>query len=441
MAHIAVRESTGRAEEEREHLDEAERLAASGMLADADAVYGLYLDGPYALAARLGKGVVALMSGDGPSALGHFKHALAHAPDDARAHMGLGLARGMLGYARGARLSFGDCLERDPDNVGALAELVRVAFALKDHASAEGHVAAYVARHPDSADFRFTLAGLQLLSGRARAAERTLDELAARHPSYPDTGDVRARIEHVRRQSGEDDAAPRARGRFVVAVIPARGGSKGISRKNLRPLAGIPLIAHTINAAREARLVDVVAVTTDDAEIARAAREAGAEVVDRPAELATDEAPTEPALLHAVEVIERRHESTCDAVLLLQCTSPLRGAAAIDAAVTDLFESRCDSVVAVRADLGAHFTGSVRDGQFIPPYDPQRRRRRQELPALYRETGALYAATRTLLMGTGCRMGGQMRPLILSEEDATDIDTPSDFAMVERILELRRRQG
>ena len=278
--------------------------------------------------------------------------------------------------------------------------------------------------------------GVQILGGRLRAAERTLDELSVRAPDYPDVAGVRARIAAARGAEPEDAVV---RGRFVVAVIPARGGSKGIPRKNLRDLDGRPLIAHTIEAARAAHLVDVVAVSTEDEEIACVARLYGAEVVMRPAELATDEAPTEPALLHAVEAIERRHEATADCAVLLQATSPLRPASAIDAAVHELYSAGCDSVVAVRSDHGAHFTGVVREGRFVPPYDPRTRRRRQELEPLYRETGALYAVTRALLFADRCRMGGHMRPLVLDDDEATDIDSLADFTLVERIIENRRR--
>jgi CMP-N,N'-diacetyllegionaminic acid synthase len=225
---------------------------------------------------------------------------------------------------------------------------------------------------------------------------------------------------------------------FVFAVIPARGGSKGIPRKNLRLLAGRPLLVHTIEAALEARRVDVVAVSTEDPEIARVARRAGAEVVERPLELATDEAPTEPALLHAVLEIEARRRRPADAVLLLQATSPLRPSRAIDDAIELLFGAGCDSVVAVREDRGAHFTGRIEAGRFVPPYDPRSRRRRQELPPLYRETGALYAVRREILFSLGCRMGGDMRALVLPEEEALDIDSLADLKLAELYLERRR---
>lgn len=420
------------------HLEHGDRLMEEGRPLEAADAYACALRaGEPPERARIGRGVAALVGGDPSAALQLFKEAAAHSPQSARAHFGLGLARLELGYARGARHAFAQCLNYEPDHVNAISQLVRAAFATHDYVCAEGYLCEYVARNPEAHDMRFTLSGLQLLGGRARAAERTLDELLVREPSYPDTAPIRERM--IAHRASDGDAEPCLRSRFVVAVIPARGGSKGIPRKNLRELAGKPLIAHTIDAARHSKLCDVVVVSTEDAEIARVARDFGAEVVMRPAELATDEAPTEPTLLHAVAAIEDRHEATADVVVLLQATSPLRPASAIDAAVRRLCVDGCDSVVAVRSDHGAHFTGVVREGRFVPPYDPQARRRRQDMEPLYRETGALYAVTRNLLFASKCRMGGDMRPLVLSEEEAMDIDTASDFALVERFIERRSR--
>ena len=115
-----------------------------------------------------------------------------------------------------------------------------------------------------------------------------------------------------------------------VAVIPARGGSKGVPRKNVRPLGGSPLVARTIAAARAARLVDAVYVSTDDAEVAAASRAAGAEVIDRPAEISGDDASSESALLHALEMIEAEGDPV-GALVFLQCTSPFTTPEEIDA--------------------------------------------------------------------------------------------------------------
>ncbi|WP_169793036.1 cytidylyltransferase domain-containing protein, partial [Streptomyces albus] len=108
----------------------------------------------------------------------------------------------------------------------------------------------------------------------------------------------------------------------VLAVIPARGGSKGVAAKNLAPVAGVPLVARAARECLAARNVTDVVVTTDDPAIAEAARSAGAEVVERPADLAGDLASSEAAVLHAMDVYEKRHGLPLHTVLLVQCTSP-----------------------------------------------------------------------------------------------------------------------
>ena len=130
----------------------------------------------------------------------------------------------------------------------------------------------------------------------------------------------------------------------VLAVIPARGGSKGLPRKNILPLAGKPLIAHTIEAARGSARVKKVMVSTDDPEIARVSASFGAQVIRRPGELATNTASSVDVLLHLLGTLEEPEPET---LLLLQATSPLRNSADIDAAL-DLFDrGACDAVVSV----------------------------------------------------------------------------------------------
>ncbi len=225
----------------------------------------------------------------------------------------------------------------------------------------------------------------------------------------------------------------------TLAVIPARGGSTRIPRKNLAPLAGQPLLAHTIRAALDAARIERAVVSTDDEEIAEVARRHGAGVVRRPAELATAEAPTEPALQHAVREVERRLGYPVENVVLLQPTSPLRGAARIDEAVALLEQSGCDSVASVTADRGYYFTGELdADGRLALGYDPRRRLRTQEIPPRYRENGALYAMTRAQIMERGCRLGADVRALVLSEEEGVDIDHAIDLLLCEAILASRR---
>lgn len=125
---------------------------------------------------------------------------------------------------------------------------------------------------------------------------------------------------------------------MILGVIPARGGSKGIPGKNIRPLLGKPLIVWSIEAARESRLIDRFVLSTEDAEIASAAREVRAEVLDRPEELATDTATTVSVLQHALERID------ADTVVLLQPTSPIRVDNIIDRAIKRFLDSGCDTL-------------------------------------------------------------------------------------------------
>jgi len=208
----------------------------------------------------------------------------------------------------------------------------------------------------------------------------------------------------------------------VVAVIPARGGSQRIPGKNLAPLAGRPLLSYTIEAARRAHLVSEVYVSTDSDAIAEVARQQGVAVVDRPAELATAEAPTEPALFHAVSTIERGGRGPVDVIVLLQPTSPLRSHRRVDEAIDLLLTTGCDSVVGVVADIGYYFLGDIdAQGQLKVGYDPHQRLRTQRIPPRYRENGAVYVMTR-------------------QQHESIDIDDWLDLRLCETILEHNSAQ-
>jgi CMP-N,N'-diacetyllegionaminic acid synthase len=170
----------------------------------------------------------------------------------------------------------------------------------------------------------------------------------------------------------------------TLAVIPARGGSKGVPLKNLFPLAGTPLIVHTIREARRSRHINRLVVSTDSSAIADVSRRAGAEVVMRPAELATDEAATELALIHALDWLHDADGFAPDLVLTLEPTSPLRTARLIDVCVeTLLADNTADSVVTVTETRDC--LGTVHDGRFAH-LDPTQPRRRQDRQPLYKET-------------------------------------------------------
>ncbi|MCA9669750.1 MAG: acylneuraminate cytidylyltransferase family protein [Myxococcales bacterium] len=228
-----------------------------------------------------------------------------------------------------------------------------------------------------------------------------------------------------------------------LAVIPARGGSRRLPRKNLALLGGKPLLAHSIEAARAARRLWRVAVSTDDALIADVARAYGAEVIMRPAELASDSAPTEPTLRHALEHVEQQLGEQISGVVTLQPTSPLRGANRIDQAITLLESAGADSVCAVVHNVDYYFLGDIdADGRLQVGYDPQRRLRTQDITPRYKDNGAIYVSRRALIVGDPCcRMGGDVRALVMEPWESIDIDEMVDLLEAAAVLELRNRSA
>ena len=213
----------------------------------------------------------------------------------------------------------------------------------------------------------------------------------------------------------------------TVAIIPARGGSKSVPRKNVLPVAGKPLIAHTIIAALEAEAVDRVFVSTDDAEIASAAREYGAEVIDRPVELATDEASSESALLHALQVIEAQAGERPELTVFLQCTSPFTTGAHIDACVSQLNTKAADSIFSA-----VPFHGFVwREGAMGMDganHDKRIRERRQDRAPEFLENGAIYVMRTAGFIEHEHRFFGSTAVFEMEPDTGWEIDTETDLA-------------
>jgi len=232
----------------------------------------------------------------------------------------------------------------------------------------------------------------------------------------------------------------RAEGGGTVAIVPARGGSKGVPRKNLRMLRGRPLIHYSIKAGLEARTIDSVIVSTEDAEIARAAMRSGAEVVDRPPELATDASPTIEAVLHAIGVLEARGRGPA-VIVLLQPTSPLRLAGDIDSAVRLFRRGGCDSVVSVCPMAHPpHWALRLDHGFLAPAFDPVLlTRRRQDLPETYAPNGAVYVSSPGALRDHNGFLAPRTRAYVMPPERSLDIDTELDLELAGFLL--RRRGG
>lgn len=226
---------------------------------------------------------------------------------------------------------------------------------------------------------------------------------------------------------------------MTLCVIPARGGSKGVPRKNLLDVGGQPLIVWTIRQALAVSGMDVL-VSTDDEEIAEVARAAGARVPwMRPEELAQDTTPTEPVVRHAIDQVSHE-QGRPDAVLLLQATSPVRHHGTLDRAVEEFTRSRVDSMVGVVEQ--PPFIWSAGD----PPtatYDVTARPRRQDLTEearRYRETGSLYLTRTDIYEQYDNRLGGRIGLFVMAEDEGIDIDTELDVALAARLMESSRRR-
>ena len=223
----------------------------------------------------------------------------------------------------------------------------------------------------------------------------------------------------------------------VLCVIPVRGGSKGVPRKNVRSVGGKPLMAWTIEQALACRPVLDVVVSTDDAEIAAVARDCGAQVpFTRPAELAQDTTATEPVVRHAMDEW-RASGHDIDAVMLLQATSPVRLPGTLDRAITEFHASGADSMVGVVPQAPFLWrTGATPEAD----YDWRHRPRRQDLTAealRYRETGSLYLTRPWVYDELDNRLGGSIGLFVMQEVEGIDIDTEVDLMVAD--AELRQR--
>ncbi|MFG3382972.1 cytidylyltransferase domain-containing protein [Streptomyces sp. NPDC047999] len=228
----------------------------------------------------------------------------------------------------------------------------------------------------------------------------------------------------------------------VLAVIPARGGSKGVPAKNLAPVAGVPLVARAVRACLDAPLVTHVAVSTDDPAIAAAARAAGAEVVHRPAAIAGDTATSESAVLHALDAHEALSGTPARAVLLVQCTSPFVTAEDVQGVARAVVEEGADSAVTVapfhgflwREELPAAPGG--RPGPGGVNHDPAHRPRRQDRPQDLLETGAAYAMDAEGFRAAGHRFFGHTALVRTDPARVLEVDDPHELARARALAPL-----
>ena len=228
----------------------------------------------------------------------------------------------------------------------------------------------------------------------------------------------------------------------ILGLVPARGGSKGVPRKNIRRLAGRPLLEYTASAALAAGRLSRVILSTEDSEVAEVGRSCGLEVpFMRPADLAQDTTPSLAVVQHALRWLECRGERF-DAVCLLQPTTPLRGVGEIDGCVALLDESGADAVVTVRRvpdDFNPHWT-YVRDARGclrLSTGEAAPEPRRQDLPPAFQRDGSVYVTRRDVLLDQNSLYGDHLVGCPVDERPWLSIDTPDDWARAEELMSAR----
>lgn len=230
----------------------------------------------------------------------------------------------------------------------------------------------------------------------------------------------------------------------ILAIVPARGGSKGIPRKNILPINGKPLIAYTIEAAKGSKYINKTVVSTDDKEIADISKKFGAEIPClRPSELADDNSSTIDCIIHMVKFLQEKQNYFPDYVCILQCTSPLRNYSDIDGALEKLKKTEQDGIVSVcEAEVNPYWTNVFHDDKleyFIK--EGKKISRRQDLPQIYRINGAIYIIKTDILMKDRTIETDNMTGYIMKNEDSVDIDNLVDFKLAELLIKEREKNA
>ena len=217
----------------------------------------------------------------------------------------------------------------------------------------------------------------------------------------------------------------------IIALIPARGGSKGIPHKNIMQIAGKPLIGWSIDHAMDSKWIDHVLVSTEDDEIAEVAETFGAEVIDRPEELAQDDTPTEPVMLHVADELGWKF----DYMVLLQPTSPIRPGTMLDMAITRMLTKRADSLLTLHREHGLRWGRDTIRGMWFPiDYSPGKRPQRQDFSPFMVENGNLYVTSKEILKEKECRLGGHTLTHPIPRHWGLEVDEPDDVFLVEQVL-------
>lgn len=220
----------------------------------------------------------------------------------------------------------------------------------------------------------------------------------------------------------------------ILAIIPARGGSKGVPRKNIRLLAGKPLIAYTIDTASKSEYINSVVVSTENEEISEVSKKYGAEVIERPKELAQDESPAIDAIKHVIQTLREKDNYHPDIIVLLQPTTPLRIVPDINNAVELFLNNDCESVVSV-CKANPYWCLTFKDKYLEPVHGwDYFYKRRQDLPNSYSLNGAIYITLTENLDKYNSFFNKKTISYIMPIERSVDIDNEVDFKLAEFFL-------
>lgn len=215
----------------------------------------------------------------------------------------------------------------------------------------------------------------------------------------------------------------------IAAIIPARGGSKGVPGKNIRILKEKPLITYSIEQAIQSSFITDVYVSTDDKYIKEVAEHGGAKVISRPYDISGDNASSESALLHVLGSINVEF----DYIVFLQCTSPFRKPSDIDNAILKIVEEKSDSLLSVISNHRFLWRNTTLGVESIN-YDYKFRPRRQDMSIQYQENGSIYIFKPWVLKETSNRLGGKISMYVMGEMSGVDIDSEFDFTLAEALL-------
>jgi len=221
----------------------------------------------------------------------------------------------------------------------------------------------------------------------------------------------------------------------IIAIIPARGGSKEVLGKNIREFNGKPLITHSIEYAKSCDLVNSVYVSTDDERISVISSDSGAKIIDRPSNISGDTATTESAIEHALSTLK----ITPNIIVLLQATSPLRPLNSLHSAINKFINGGFDSLLSI-SPTHRFFWKIENDGTAQAEYDFMNRPRRQDMTKddiRYIENGSVYIFTREHFENIGNRLGGKIGYIEFPEEYSYEIDIESDFIFLENLLKTQ----